>query len=87
MSIKYLNVLVNLPRRYRASLREQLLALSHEDFMSLIRKVYAAMEGGIHELQVQSSLQQDVLDDLQYVTILKWNLLPLNHQQYFLPLC
>ena len=35
--------------------------------MTLIRQVYAELEGGIHELQVQNTIQRDVLNALQYV--------------------
>ena len=61
-----LHLISSLTHRCRAALREQLRGLSHEDFMSLIRKVYAALEGGIHELQVQNAIQKDVLDSLRY---------------------
>lgn len=47
-----------------AALRDQLRAMHHEEFTVLIRKVYGALEGGIHEIQVQNTIQQDLLDEL-----------------------
>ena len=47
-----------------ASLAQALAALSHEDFLNLMRQIYASLLTSLHGAKMQSQIISDVVDEM-----------------------